>query len=370
MQPKIVRIDGQIGQGLGEVSKQSVIEQLPVNGTDPIVVKIHSEGGNVFEGFAIHDVLAAYQGPKTLSIESSAFSIASFIAMAFDDVSITPNGYMMLHNPYMGIEGDDDDLAKGSEMIGQLKATMIDAYAKRSGKSAEEIREILKRETYLNAQQAIAMGFASRIAGEPVVGRAFAKLSEMPHGVVAALFGAGSGGNREPLSKGKPMSDSQPVAATLQEIKAAFPKASSDFVVKCLERSLPMASVASAAVEEMMAENTDLKAKLAAMEEELAKAKAQMPGTVEVEEEEVDELLAMEGGDEKEEMAAKAKASGVKPIAKAKAGGGASASARWNAAIDSYLAKCNGNKARAVAMANRLNPGLRQAFVDEANAAR
>ena len=361
MSPKTIRIDGVIGTGLGEVSAQMVRDQLPISGTEPIEVKIHSEGGNVFEGFAIHDALAAYEGPKSLSIESSAFSIASFIAMAFDDVAISPNGYMMLHNPYAGVEGDDEDLAKSSAMLAQLKSSMITAYANRSGKSEDEIKAILKAETYLNAQQSVAMGFATRVTGQSVIGRPFAKLSNLPHGVVAALFGAGSSGNQEPLPKEKPMSDSLPVAATLQEIKAAFPKAKAEFVVKCLEKSMPMASVASAAVEEMMAENEGLRAQIKAMEDEMAKAKAELPA----EEEEVVPADAMEH--EEEEVEAKAKArSGVRPVAKSKTSG-PSARVRWDSAVDSCLAKCNGNKVKAVAMANRTNPGLRQAFLDEVN---
>jgi ATP-dependent protease ClpP protease subunit len=364
MQPKTIRIDGAIGTGPSEISAQMVRDQLPENGTDPIVVKIHSEGGNVFEGFAIHDALAAYAGPKSLSIESSAFSIASFIAMAFDDVSISPNGYMMLHNPYAGVEGDDEDLAKSSVLLAQLKTSMVNAYAIRSGRTEDEIRSILKDETYLNAEQSVAMGFATRVTGQSVIGRPFAKLSNLPHGVVAALFGAGSSGNQEPLPKEKPMSDSLPVAATLQEIKAAFPKAKAEFVVTCLEKSMPMASVASAAVEEMMAENEDLRAQIKAMEDEMAKAKAMEPSE---EEEEVEAKAKAEYEDDEQEVEAKAKArSGVRPVAKSKTSG-PSARVRWDSAVDSCLPKCNGNKVKAVAMANRNNPGLRQAYLDEVN---
>jgi ATP-dependent protease ClpP protease subunit len=354
MQPKTIRIDGPIGTGKGEVSAAMVRDQLPTNGTDPIDVRIHSEGGNVFEGFAIHDAFAAYAGPKTLSIESSAFSIASFIAVAFDDVSISPNGYMMLHNPYAGVEGDDEDLAKSSMMLAQLKTSMIKAYATRSGKSEDEIRAILKEETYLNAEQSVTMGFATRISGQSVLGRPFAKLERLPHGVVAALFGAGSGGENRETTREKSMSESQTVAASVEEIEAAFPKAKADFILSCVKQKLPMASVATVAVKEMMAENEALLAKVAAMEEEMSKAKAEATATA--------EAVAMEDGEEEVE----AKASGVKAIAKAKTSG-PSAQVRWDSSIESCLPKCNGNKVKAVAMANRLNPGLRQAFLDEVN---
>jgi len=361
MQPKVIRIDGVIGTAAGEISSQAFRDQLPVNGTDPISVKLHSEGGSVFEGFAIHDICAAYQGPKTLSIESSAFSIASFVAMAFDDVEISSNGYMMLHNPYAAAEGDDEDLAKQSALLGQLKSSMVTAYAQRSGKSEEEIKAILKNETYLNAQQAVEMGFAKRITGQPVIGRTFANTSTMPHGVVSALFNAGSGGEQRDTKKGQKMSESQPVAATLQEIKAAFPKAKATFIVSCLERSLPMASVATAAVEEMMTENAALRAEVEALK--ASAAKAELPA--EETEEMPAEAKAKAMNDEEEKPAAKT--SGVKAIAKAKTGS-PSARVRWESAVDAAIPKCGGNKMKAVALANRNNLGLREAFLQEVNA--
>lgn len=370
MQPKTIRIDGVIGTAAGEVSAQMVREQLPANGTDPIHVTIHSEGGSVFEGFAIHDILAAYEGPKTLSIESSAFSIASFIPMAFDDVEISSNGYMMLHNPYSRAEGDDETLASQAQLLAQLKQTMITAYAKRSGKPEEEIRAILKNETYLNAQQCVDMGFVSRVSGGPVIGRAFARTNDMPHGVVAALFGAGSGGDNDSEEE-KPMTESTPVAATLEEIEAAFPKAKAEFIVRCLKKAMPMASVASAAVEEMMTENEALKAQVAAMQEELAKAKAM----TEEEPEAMEEEASAEGDTEEpeamedEETKPAARARGVRPVAKSKTTG-PSARVRWEEAITAALPKCRGDKVKAVQMANKTNPGLREAFLAEASATR
>jgi ATP-dependent protease ClpP protease subunit len=328
---------------------------LPTNGTDPIDVRIHSEGGNVFEGFAIYDAFAAYQGPKTATVESSAFSIASFVITAFDDVSITPNGYLMLHNPYAGVEGDDEELAKSSMMLAQLKTTMVQAYAAKSGRSEDEIRLMLKDETYLNAEGSVAMGFASRITNQSVMARPFAELSTMPHGVVAALFGAGSGGEKRETTQEISMSDSQPIAATIEEIEAAYPKAKAEFVISCVKQKLPMASVATVAIKEMMAENEQHLARIAALEEELAKAKAEGAATAEA------------NAEYDEEMEAKATAkSGVTPIAKAKTSG-PSASVKWSEAVNQCLPKCNGNKAKAVAMANRLHPGLRQSYLSEVN---
>lgn len=358
MSPKEIRIDGVIGQAEGEISAAWLRAELPPNGTDEVRVSIHSEGGSVFEGFAMHDVLANYKGAKTVAVESTAFSIASFVAMAADEIEMSPNAYFMLHNPRVEIEGDDEELGKKSAMIAELKSTMVNGYAKRTGKTTDEIQGILKAETYFNATDAVAYGLADRVTQSPIKGRAFARLDSMPHGVVTALFGAGSCGDND-SKKGKPMTESVPVAATVRQIRAAYPKAKAEFILSCVEKSMPMASVASAAAEEMMKENEDLKCQVKALEDAAAKAAADATAKAEADPAEPDE-------DDKPDAKAKAKASGAKPVAKGTSGT-PSARAKWDNAIESALTKTNGNKMKAVALANRQNPGLREAMLSEVN---
>jgi hypothetical protein len=207
---------------------------------------------------------------------------------------------------------------------------------------------MMKRDTYLNAEKALSLGFVNRITDKPISGRPLARMESMPHGVVLALCSAKPSGEEPSKTKEKSMSDAQPVAATLEEIEAAYPKAKPDFVLACLKKRMPMASVATAAVEEMMRENAELKAQIAAMQEEMGKAKSVEHGDMETE--------------EKEEMQ-----KGVKPIAKAKSTEGISARARWDEAVASALGKCRNDRRKAVALARRENPGLAEALVAEAN---
>jgi ATP-dependent protease ClpP protease subunit len=353
----VIKIDGVIGSQPGEVSLESIKAQLPPAG-EPFDIEIHSEGGSVFEGFAIRDALVEHGGMQRASVKSSAFSIASYIATSAPKVDITPNGYLMIHRPYAGVEGDDEQMTNQAELVRDMREKMTAAYAQRSGKSVEEIAAMMARETYLNAEQAKALGFVDEITERPVTGRALAQQESLPYGVVVALSGAAPGGEHSETTTEKPMSQSQPVAATLQEIKAAFPKAKSDFVIQCLEKSLPLASVAEAAVAEMMKENEELKAQVAAMQQEMAKGQA-----VQHEDEKEDEEMMAQA------VQAKAK-KGVAPVAKAKQSSGPSARQRWDEVVSEALKQTGGNKAKAVALANRQNPGLRAELVAEANAAR
>ena len=361
MPVKKIIIDGVIGKNEGEISSHFVKSQLPANGTDPIEISIHSEGGSVFEGFAIHDALKAYEGHKKCLVASSAFSIASFIPMACDEVEITPNGYMMLHAPYSEGAGamNASELRGAAVLLEQMEADMVSAYCEKTGRKPEDFAAILSKDTFLNAEQCVAYGLADKITSAPVKGRMFAKANSMPHGIVKALFGAGpSGDNREPTRENT-MSESQsPVAATVKQIKAAFPLAKADFVIRCMEQEMPMEKVYEAAADEAMTENQALVARIAALETEMSALKAAVPSAP---------LPSHTPDVEEEQSKAKASAkSGVKPIAKASTVPVASAKARWNEAISAKVAS-GLDRMKAAREVNKEQPELREQMLEEAN---
>ena len=127
-----MRIDGPIGTGDGEVSAKMVAEFLEAAGGEPVEFAVHSEGGSVYEGMAIHDLIAAYEGPTRAVIQSMAFSIASYFPMAADEVEITPNGWVMIHNPWVAVEGSDEDIERVAAQVKALRQQMIAGYSERA----------------------------------------------------------------------------------------------------------------------------------------------------------------------------------------------------------------------------------------------
>ncbi len=319
----------------------------------PITVRIHSEGGEVFEGFAMYDAFKNYTGQKRCVIESAAFSIASYVAMAFDQVEIASNGYLMIHNPWSVTEGDDAEHAKNAMLLAKLKESMVGAYTEKTGKSADDILSVMKDETFFNAQEALAFGLVNSIANKPVRATAFARKRNMPQRVFASLFEANVDGDNCEQTKGNPMSETQKPAATVHDIQRAFPKAKAEFIVKCMAQAMPMEQVAAAAVDETMTENASLMARINALETEMAAMKAKAAVEVEVEPE------------MPEEPVMKAR-SGVAPVAKAKSAGGVSAKARWSDLIQAKVASGYA-KSKAVVAVNKENPGLREQMLSEVN---
>jgi ATP-dependent protease ClpP protease subunit len=360
--PNEIKLYGIIGEDVRAVEVKQQLDAM--DQTQPLTVRIHSEGGSVSDGMGIYDAFKAYSGPKRAVIESAAFSIASYIAMAFDDVEITENGYLMIHNPHMEVAGDDAALSHGAGVLSKLKDSMVQAYSQKTGKSVDEVLAIMSAETWVNAAEAISGGWANRITAPKRQLRAVARSKQMPQGVFESLFGDGSdaGQKREP-DKERSMSEStKPVAASLAEIKAAFPKAKAEFILTCIERQLPMASVMTDALAAMDEELNTLRAKVAKFEEEAA-AKA-----METEEEVVPPVTE----EDKEEVEAKAKAkakSGVRPVAKSASGSvpKQSATAQWTGSVSAKVSS-GLSRAQAIHAVEREFPGLREQMIEEANA--
>lgn len=160
-------IDRPIGTQPGEVSVQEIKQQLARAAGQPITVRIHSEGGSVFEAFAMIDALKAYPGPKRCIVESAAFSAASLVAMAFDDRQATENAFVMVHNPHMDDESEPP-------VIEKLRRRMVDLYAAGTRKSKAFIERLMASETFFDAQEAMQNGFVNAIV--PSTARAVAKL--------------------------------------------------------------------------------------------------------------------------------------------------------------------------------------------------
>ena len=146
------------------------------------------------------------------------------------------------------------------------------------------------------------------------------------------------------------MPKTETIAASVKDIKAAYPKASNDFVVKCMEEEMSMEEVQDAAVKAMEEENEELMAKVSAMEEEIESLRAK--------------ISAME--EEPEAMEEEPAAKGSEPVA-VSTKPRMSASAEWQELIDANVAK-GMSRFKAVQAANRAKPGLRELMIQEVNA--
>lgn len=131
-----------------------------------IDVFINSYGGSVFEGTAIYNQLKRHPAHKTVYIDGFACSIASVVAMAGDEIVMPRNALMMIHNMWMRVCGNADELRKAADDLDTINAAGRAAYLARVGEklSEEDLTGMMDAETWLTAEQCIAYGFADRYA--------------------------------------------------------------------------------------------------------------------------------------------------------------------------------------------------------------
>ncbi|NTU68935.1 MAG: Clp protease ClpP [Chlorobiaceae bacterium] len=159
-----IKIHGDIGGWWDGVSAKDVFSQLAScpKGED-INVSIHSYGGDMFEGVAIYNALKQHPSKVIVTVAGIAASSGSLIAMAGDEIRMPENAFLMIHNPWGFVQGESKDFADAADLFAQFEASMATVYAKKSGKTVEEIRQIQDATTWLDGPQAVEMGFADTV---------------------------------------------------------------------------------------------------------------------------------------------------------------------------------------------------------------
>jgi ATP-dependent protease ClpP protease subunit len=128
-----------------------------------ITVHIHSDGGEVNEGFAIHDYLRSLGKPINSKIEGNCFSIATVIALAGDTITMTSNAEFMIHNPWGYAGGSKEEIQKYADQLKGIENKIAQFYSEKTNLSLEEALELMKNQTFMTPQAALDKGFITEI---------------------------------------------------------------------------------------------------------------------------------------------------------------------------------------------------------------
>ncbi|HEA2792476.1 Clp protease ClpP [Staphylococcus aureus] len=145
--------------GMDSTCPKDVLTQLEFSDEDVDII-INSNGGNLVASSEIYTHLRAHKGKVNVRITAIAASAASLIAMAGDHIEMSPVARMMIHNPSSIAQGEVKDLNHAAETLEHVGQIMAEAYAVRAGKNKQELIEMMAKETWLNADEAIEQGFA------------------------------------------------------------------------------------------------------------------------------------------------------------------------------------------------------------------
>lgn len=132
---------------------------------DTVIVEINSPGGYVNEAAEIYEAIRSYSGEIECRVVGQAASCASFIACAAKS-SISPMGYLFLHNCSTACNGNQHDMRQTMESLASIDENIMNAYKAKTGMSDEEIYALMEQNTTISAQRAVELGFIDEITQE------------------------------------------------------------------------------------------------------------------------------------------------------------------------------------------------------------
>lgn len=155
------------------------IRLLDSQNKKPILIHMHSIGGQCADGMVIFDAITICQSFVTILVYGQAESMSSVILQAADRRVMMPNAYFMCHYGSSGYEGNYKDVQKAADFEKRETEIMLDIYAehmleskyikeKYTDPTHEKVKNLLKRkfkdgDWYLNAEEAVYHGFADHV---------------------------------------------------------------------------------------------------------------------------------------------------------------------------------------------------------------
>jgi ATP-dependent Clp protease protease subunit len=165
---RVLRLEGPIDSESfwgDEITPQAFRDELYAEEGD-ITLWLNSPGGNVFAAAEIYTMLRDYPGKVTVRIASIAASAASVVAMSGDLVQMSPTALLFIHDPMTIAMGNTKDMEKAITTLNEVKESIINAYAAKTGLTRNRIGKLMSEETWLNARKAVDLGFADEILFE------------------------------------------------------------------------------------------------------------------------------------------------------------------------------------------------------------
>lgn len=149
-----------------------MLKDAKSKGVKKLNIRINSPGGDVNQAIAMRTMLMN-SGMESIqiSIEGMCASAATLIScLPGSSVSMSEGSEFMIHNPKSGAWGEAKDLEASAKRMRNTERECASIYARKSGKSEDEIRAWMNAETWMTAKEAKENGFVDTVLdGEPIV---------------------------------------------------------------------------------------------------------------------------------------------------------------------------------------------------------
>ena len=140
------------------------VRPLVVAAENEIDLVVNSPGGSVYEGIAIFNLLRDFRrggGVVNAKIKGLAASMATYVAMAADSVSVEDNAVWMVHNPWNISVGDAREMRKEADILDGLAKILRKSYEQKTGR--DDVAKLMDDESYFYGSEIVDSGFADKL---------------------------------------------------------------------------------------------------------------------------------------------------------------------------------------------------------------
>lgn len=179
----------------GLIDAASVMAGLKEMSGKHVKVHLNTPGGSVDEGIAMFNAFRAHKGGVTMVVDSLAASMGSYLLQAGEQRIVASNAMVMVHDPWSIAIGNSAEMRKTADVLDKYAQRMIPDYAKRSGKSEDEIKAVMAEESWYAGQEIVDAGFADSVQDgedvEPVVAGLRHIAKNVPESLIGRAISAG-----------------------------------------------------------------------------------------------------------------------------------------------------------------------------------
>lgn len=157
-----ITLRGGIGDFDDHISANDFMSALEGH-TGDLTIHLDSGGGSVTDGISIYNQMKQYEGNITVHIDSICASIATVIACGADRVLINSKGKYMIHRAWTAAMGNCQDFRSMADIMELMDGDIADTYAAKAGGTADEWLNLMDKETWFSAEQALEAGLVDEV---------------------------------------------------------------------------------------------------------------------------------------------------------------------------------------------------------------
>jgi ATP-dependent Clp protease protease subunit len=154
-----------LNKTLSDLTRQLLIAQITFDLQEKPHIKLHinSDGGEVFGALSIVDRIQSSKVPIHSYAEGLVASASTLISVSCHKRYIRRNTILLIHQVRSWFEGTYEDFNDEKQNMDLIMKIVKDIYLKHTKFTEEELNTLLKRDIYLNAEDAIKYGLADEI---------------------------------------------------------------------------------------------------------------------------------------------------------------------------------------------------------------